>query len=89
MDNFEMLVKKYGKYNLKDGTPIALTQDAYVDNLFEGGETIAIYRAHAIDQTGVEYEIRWNIILTEEEQAEQNDESNMCDWDEFEAIKIG
>ena len=49
-----------------------LTQDAYIDS--DGSRDY--YTAHAVDADNNEYYIIWDIV-----DAESDDESNACDWE--------
>jgi hypothetical protein len=65
---------------------VKLTQDAYIDQGGAPAETY--YTAIATDEDGNEYRIKWEITLSEEDQAECDDESNMCDWDAYTAFDV-
>lgn len=65
---------------------VTLDQDAYIDQGGSPAETY--YTATATDSVGNKYKIRWEITLSEEDQAECTDESNMCDWDDYTAIDL-
>lgn len=60
---------------------IKLTQNAYIDQGGAPAETY--YTAMAKDAEGNEYRVKWEITLSEEEQEQETDESNMCDWDVY------
>ena len=62
---------------IHNGKILTLIQQAFIDGL-EGDEH---YKAKAMDSDENEYMIRWEI--TAENWKEVEDESNMCDWDEF------
>lgn len=65
---------------------VTLDQDAYID---QGGAPAATYyTAIATDPAGNKYRIIWEITLSEEDQAECDDESNMCDWDDYTATAL-
>jgi hypothetical protein len=65
---------------------VTLDQDAYID---QGGAPVeTYYTATASDEEGNKFIIKWEITLSEEEQAECDDESNMCDWDVYTAIDL-
>jgi len=74
---------------------IKLTQNAYID---QGGAPVeTYYTAHAVDASKIEedgdapsqgYKVRWEITLTEDEQVDCTDESNMCDWDSYTVIDL-
>ena len=65
---------------------VKLDQDAYID---QGGLPVeTYYTAIAVDEEGNKYQIRWEITLSEEEQQECDDESNMCDWDKYTATDL-
>ena len=49
-----------------------LTQDAYIT----GNGSRDYYRAHAVDADNNEYYIIWDIV-----DAESDDESNACEWE--------
>ena len=60
---------------------IMLTQDAYID----GARGLETYIAHAVDRSGREYFVNWNIRpeyreMDEDLQADRCDEA--CDWDQ-------
>ena len=65
---------------------VTLDQDAYIDQGGAPAETF--YTAIATDQVGNKYRIKWEITLSEEDQAECGDESYMCDWDVYTAIDL-
>ena len=60
---------------------IKLAQQAYIDQGGAPAETY--YTAPATDSEGNEYKVRWEITLSEEDQEDQTDESNMCDWEGY------
>lgn len=62
---------------------VKLDQDAYIDQAGAPAETF--YTAIATDSEGNKYKIRWEITLSEEDQEDQTDESNMCNWDDYTA----
>lgn len=63
-------------YNNKQ---LQLKQQAFIDRDFTNG--CDVYKAHAIDNEGNEYEILWQITV--DNPANCEDESNMCDWGDY------
>jgi hypothetical protein len=58
-----------------EGKVYTLTQYAYIDNYRDD----VCYYAHAIDDEGEDYKIRWD-ILDSFDSLNDEDESNACDW---------
>lgn len=59
------------------GQELTLTQDAYLTQNDNG----TYYAAHAVDSQKNEYMVRWEI--THENPRECDNESDMCDWDNY------
>lgn len=59
---------------------LTLTQQPYYDGLSDD----IFYRAHAVDEDGNDYDIRWDIV-----NIDGDDESDACDWDCFSVRFLG
>lgn len=78
---FDSLVAQYGLYTDVDGTEYCLEQNPYLDNIRPG---VAGYVAEGYDRVGNHLRLIWEITNNETE-----DESEACDWDDFEAYDRG
>jgi hypothetical protein len=65
-----------------EGKKLELMQNAYVDGTSENVH----YTARAVDSEGNEYKVTWEI--THPDFAMLGDESDACNWDEYEVTKI-
>jgi len=63
-------------YNNKQ---LQLQNEAFIDRDFTND--CDVYKAHAIDAEGNEYEILWQITI--DNSADCDDQSNMCDWEDY------
>jgi hypothetical protein len=57
-------------------------QNAFIDNIFIGGEWKTVYMSFAKDAQDNDYRLIWQITHPDPENCD--DESEMCDWDNFE-----
>jgi hypothetical protein len=66
---------------------VTLDQDAYIDHSCgtSGGEDEVFYTACATDEDGNKYNVRWEIIMSKEDQEACADGSEICDWDMYTA----
>ena len=60
---------------------IFLTQQPFLDGAYED----AFYCASGIDENGDDYQINWEITNSD---SDCDDESDMCDWDNFTITKL-
>ena len=74
MEDINKLRAEFGNV-FKDGKEYILTQDAYIDGVWE--ETY--YAASAIDKDGRDYLIRWEIL--EDYDPTSQYEETACDWE--------
>ncbi len=85
---FRSLAQEYGKYT-KDGEDYVLTQNPFIDYVAGHSNGYVVqgndyYFAHGYDREGNAVRLIWDITNPETE-----DESEACDWDEFEVEPTG
>ena len=68
---------QFGDITLANGVTISLTQQAYLS----GTNDAPRYEARAVDADGNEYTVTWTPY---ENFMELEDESDCCDWDDYE-----
>ena len=71
---------QHGTIATDEGKLIDLVQNAYMQ---QGGSSCWYEAAGEDRETGEDYKVRWAIT-----NADTEDESEACDWDEFELIKL-
>jgi hypothetical protein len=82
-------IKKCQQHLDHAGKVLHMTQQAYIESTNNYGVEEVFYLAHAVDDDGNDYLIRWETPFSAVPQTEwPEDESEMCDWDSFSVKQV-